>query len=245
MNKKKGSNTGKIIFFTFLFLLCLVLILWVFLNITNFLDFGISSSIASNAEKNESFYKEKSDSAEHFREDNDEEKSEEVKTEELQELQDTPKSEVSEDVENVVESKDAFENIGVFIYFSDENGEYLVGELRYLSSDSYLSQSILELLKGPTAENLVPLIPSSTKLIDVYLENNIAKINFSKGFIEDKLMGELVDRLVIYSIVNTVTEFEGINAVEFYVEKEKLNVYGQLDISEPINRNPLIIKHHD
>lgn len=137
------------------------------------------------------------------------------------------------------------EKLGVFVYFADENGEFLIGELRYVSRENYLAEAVLELLKGPDASNLISLIPSTTKLIDIKQENGIARVNFSKGFIEDKLQSDLVDRFVIYSIVNTLTEFDDIKAVEFFIEGNKLDKYGQLDVSGPIYREPALIKHNE
>lgn len=155
----------------------------------------------------------------------------------------TAETSISTEVEKDNES--VKEELGVFVYFADENGEFLVGELRYVPRDDYLIQSILELLKGPDADNLISLIPPTTKLINVELVNGIAKVNFSNDFVEKKLQSELVDKFVIYSIVNTLTEFDEVKAVEFFVEGNKLNKYGQLDISSPIYREPTLIKSHE
>ncbi|MBC7334359.1 MAG: GerMN domain-containing protein, partial [Actinobacteria bacterium] len=96
----------------------------------------------------------------------------------------TAETSISTEVEKDNES--VKEELGVFVYFADENGEFLVGELRYVPRDDYLIQSILELLKGPDADNLISLIPPTTKLINVELVNGIAKVYFSNDFVEKK-----------------------------------------------------------
>lgn len=239
MNKKKKQSLGKIVFFIFLTLLCITVIIWFLFNISDFIGVKKPSTNVVNEEK-ESFTEEQmSDEIEGIQESDRNDLIEEEGT-----LETDIKGE-PEDLGSDKESEDAFKNIGVFIYFADENGEYLVGELRYVSRENYLSQSVLELLKGPEAKNLISLIPSSTKLIDIKLENNIARVNFSKGFVEDKIQSDLVDKFVIFSIVNTLTEFDDVIAVEFFIEGSRLEKYGQLDVSESIYRDPLLIKYHE
>lgn len=251
MNKKKKQSLGKIVFFIFLTLLCIAVIIWFLFNISDFIGVKKPSTNVANEEK-ESFTEEQmSDEIEGIQESDRNDLIEEEGTLETdikgepEELQEAPNSVEPEDLGSDKESEDAFKNIGVFIYFADENGEYLVGELRYVSRENYLSQSVLELLKGPEAKNLISLIPSSTKLIDIKLENNIARVNFSKGFVEDKIQSDLVDKFVIFSIVNTLTEFDDVIAVEFFIEGSRLEKYGQLDVSESIYRDPLLIKYHE
>jgi spore germination protein GerM len=86
-------------------------------------------------------------------------------------------------------------------------------------------------------------VPDSTKINSIVVENGLAKIDLSKEFIEDKITSDTEDNLLIYSIVNTLTEFPEVNSVSFYIDGEKLDTLGELDISEPIFRRSDLIKN--
>ncbi len=246
MSRKNKISISKIMLSVVLIIISIVLISWIFLNIPK-----ISNTISSYLGNSFSNRDNKETSSIHPDEANfSEENTTPMESTENKKSSDNLVEEalVEEpvvDAEEKAETNSDSEYKMVNIYFSDENGEYLVGELRSMPESNYLEQAIIELLEGPDADNLVSLIPSSTKLLGVSIDNKIAKINFSKEFVDDKIESGIVDKLVIFSIANTATEFEEINSVEVYIEGEKLDIYGTLDISGPIFRDPLIIKTNE
>jgi len=243
MSRKNKISISKIMLYVVLIIIGIVLFSWIFLNIPK-----ISNTISSYLE---GFFSNR-DSNETSSIHPDEANFGEENTTPIESMENETSSDnlveealVEEpvvDAEEKAETNSDSEYKMVNIYFSDENGEYLVGELRSMPESNYLEQAIIELLEGPDADNLVSLIPSNAKLLGVSIDNGIAKINLSKEFVDDKIESGIVDKLVIFSIVNTATEFEEINSVEVYIEGEKLDIYGTLDISGPIFRDPLIIK---
>ena len=135
------------------------------------------------------------------------------------------------------------EEVTINVYYADQNGEYLIGEARILSGGSKYVDAISEMMKEPIDSSLVKLIPESTKINSVTVNDGIAKVDLSKNFVDDKFPGETMDILVIYSIVNTLTEFPDVNSVEFYIDGTRLGVLGQLDLQEPYFRKSDLIKN--
>ncbi len=69
-------------------------------------------------------------------------------------------------------------------------------------------------------------IPSGTRLLGVTVENGICTVNFSSDFVKGMEKRFTCERLAVYSVVNTLTELEGITTVDFWIEgapSEKLN----------------------
>ena len=103
--------------------------------------------------------------------------------------------------------------------------------------DSAVLNTVQELLKGPTKSYHFPVIPAGTKLLGVETYENLAKINLSQAFLENSLDTRILDEYIIYSIVNTLTEIPEVEGVIFYIEGERIKVYGNVDLSIPAIKN--------
>jgi len=102
-----------------------------------------------------------------------------------------------------------------------------------------------ELLKGPVQPHHYPVIPGGTKLLDVEIYQNLAKINLSQDFLENSLESSILDECVIYTIVNTVTEIPGIDGVIFYIEGKRIKVYGSVDLTIPAIRDEQYLEEEE
>lgn len=140
--------------------------------------------------------------------------------------------------EEVIESSE----LTINVYYADAMGEYLVGEARVISSENKYVDALNELMKLPIDSSLFQLIPDTTKINSIVVKDGLAKVDFSKEFIEDKITSDTEDNLLIYSIVNTLTEFPEVNSVSFYIDGEKLNDLGMIAIEEPVFRRSDLIK---
>ena len=148
-------------------------------------------------------------------------------------------SATSEETEN---NNSSNEEVTINVYYADQNGEYLIGEARILSGSSKYVDAISEMMKEPIDSSLVKLIPESTKINSVTVKDGMAKVDLSKNFVDDRFVSDSMDILLIYSIVNTLTEFPDVNSVEFYIDGTKLDLLGQLDIQDPLFRKSDLIK---
>lgn len=135
---------------------------------------------------------------------------------------------------------DKTNTVSVELYFSDLMGMYLVSETRVIEvkqSESIESQIMEQLILGPKGETLFSTIPSETKIKNIKTEEGICYVDLSNEFSTKHSGGSSAEILTIYSIVNSLTSLENVDSVQFLIEGEKVNTFGQLDISKPFERN--------
>ena len=98
------------------------------------------------------------------------------------------------------------------------------------------------LTKGVDKANILDVIPEGSKLNDVYLEEKTAYIDFSQEFVDNHPGGSLGEYNTIYSIVNSITEIEGIENVVFLINGKKQETYkGHCQFDIPITRDESLI----
>lgn len=139
--------------------------------------------------------------------------------------------------EEVLMSK--IENI--YVYFPKLPDMEFVGEvLEFESSLSYeekVRRVVKKLTDGPKDDNLISVIPENTVLNKVRINDKIAYLDFSDEFIENHPGGSVGEYNTLYSIVNSLTEIDGIEAVDFSVNGKKFKTYkGHCEFSEPLYR---------
>lgn len=133
----------------------------------------------------------------------------------------------------------------ITLYYANEDNSQVLTEKRNVKipREKTLQQiSVEELLKGPETDGLISTIPEGTELLNLEVKDKIATVNLSKDF--TGFPGTMAESLALISIVNTLTDLEGIEQVEILVEGSELiapsgNPYGLLkryDI-EQINRD--------
>ena len=136
----------------------------------------------------------------------------------------------------------------IVLYFSDRNGEYLIGEKREILKKNDVKEeakeTIIELIKGPKGK-LTPTLPPQTKLLAIQLnEEGVAKVNFNKSLSKDHPGGSSAEIMTTYSIVNSLTlNFPKIKQVQILIEGRPIEtIAGHLSLKQPISSNPSLIK---
>jgi spore germination protein GerM len=131
----------------------------------------------------------------------------------------------------------------VTLYFSDSEGEYLVGEKREIlkkrEAREEAEETITELIKGPKGK-LIPTLPLRTKLLSLQLdERGLAKVNFNKALSKDHPGGSSAEIMTVYSIVNSLTlNFPQIKRVQILIEGEVgASIAGHLSLDQPVSPN--------
>ncbi len=145
----------------------------------------------------------------------------------------------------------------VTLYFSasGETDFYLVKEIRKISVSGNLYKSVLEeLIKGPETDDLYAVLPSDVRVNSVKLSGSTATVDFSKEIItnfEEIPHSSTTEILAIFSIVNTLTEFEEIERVKITIEGKDSgeidglyieDFWGHVGIYEEFTRNEEIIR---
>ncbi len=145
----------------------------------------------------------------------------------------------------------------VTLYFTSMEGSefYLVPETRQIdSSVNMFEQAVRELVKGPYDKGIYPTLPHDVTVNSVKIMNRLAIVDFDISIIsnfEDIPHSSTMETLALYSITNTLTEFEEVDRVKITIEgKESGQVdgffvedfWGHVGIYEEFVRNEEIIK---
>ena len=140
------------------------------------------------------------------------------------------------------------EKKGVLLYFSDREGQYLIGEKREIRQRDDLEEEaeeiVNELIKGPKGK-LIPTLPPQTKLLDVEVdEDHVAKVNFNKALSKDHPGGSSAEMMTLYSVVNSLTlNFPQIKRVQILIEGKAVEtIAGHLSLKKPISPKPDLIR---
>lgn len=137
------------------------------------------------------------------------------------------------------------QTVKLTLYFADSQAQYLVPEEREVAQGSVPLPDLVvqELIKGPTAPGLGLTIPREARLLSpVRIEDRVAYVNFNREFQSRHWGGSAGELITVYSIVNSLTELEGIDAVALLVEGEKLETLGHMDLTRPVERREDLIQ---
>jgi spore germination protein GerM len=134
------------------------------------------------------------------------------------------------------------------LFFSEEEGEYLVGEKRQLLKrggvEEEAREAVLELIKGPKGK-LIPTLPAHTRLLALQIDQSgVAKVDFDQTLSKEHPGGSSAEMLTIYSIVNSLTlNFPQIKRVQILINGEKVeSIAGHISLKQPLSSNLSMIK---
>ncbi|MBM3706411.1 MAG: GerMN domain-containing protein, partial [Actinobacteria bacterium] len=136
----------------------------------------------------------------------------------------------------------------------EDNTAYLAPETRTLPAGGDLYKKIVEeIIRGPVGEQAYPVLPSDVKVNSVDIENGLATVDFSKEIITNSTEiphSSTTEILAIFSIVDTLTEFEEIQKVRITVDGRQSgqidglyieDFWGHVGIYEDFSRNEQIL----
>jgi spore germination protein GerM len=136
----------------------------------------------------------------------------------------------------------------VLLYFSDAEGEYLVGEKREILKKNEVKEeakeTILELIKGPKGK-LIPTLPPRTKLLTLQINDaGLAKVNFNPALSKDHPGGSSAEMMTVYSIANSLAlNFPQIKRVQILIDGKPIEtIAGHLSLRQPIFPKPDLIR---
>ena len=142
-------------------------------------------------------------------------------------------------VENPGEQINSIQVANLSLYFSNASGDGLIKETRevHYSSNISMEKLIMEqLLKGPDTVGLKSAIPAGTKLISVSVVDGICYVNLDATFKNQDY--SVMESIVIYSIVNSLSEMASISKVQISVNGDTSGSYrDSYKLSEMYVRN--------
>ncbi len=144
----------------------------------------------------------------------------------------------------VKSSRSVGRTVPLTLYFSDEQAEHLIPEVRQVEETASIAKvAVEELVKGPKETGLHATIPSETKVLNVDIIKGVAYVNFSQDLIDKHWGGSTGELMTITSLVDTLTEFKNIQKVQIMVEGKVVDtIAGHADTSRPFARDESMIK---
>ena len=134
---------------------------------------------------------------------------------------------------------------GLRLYFANSDKDALVMEYRQINiTDTQpIEQYIVaELIKGPKYKTSTKLLSQDTGIISVETTDGTCYVNFKQDFIDRNIASVDLGRLIIYSIVNSLTERDNVSNVQFLIDGKKTEKFGDMNISELFVRNEDLIE---
>lgn len=126
----------------------------------------------------------------------------------------------------------------VELYYTAPEGTFLVPETAEIpgcDEDRDCIRSLLgELIQGSQVN--LPVLPKETRVLNVEIENDLVRIDFSRHLADFHPGGSLSELLSIYSIANSLSEnFPYIRQVQLLIEGEiRSTLKGHARIDQPI-----------
>lgn len=142
------------------------------------------------------------------------------------------------------------ETVTITLYFADRKavednhtGEYgflAPVQRTYPHTTEVLNLALGELIKGPgqTENHLGPVMPSTTRILGISIENGVATVNLSSEVLTDSPGGTLGGSIFMNAMVLTATEFPAVNSVQVLVEGEDW-CDGHVVWDQPLGRKEL------
>ena len=122
-------------------------------------------------------------------------------------------------------SDDEIRKTIVSLYFKNIETNSLIAEARCidvkdLAKDPYTCLIDL-LITGPESEKLESAIPEGTKVNSCTLKGNTVYVDLSAEFVNNAPTGINEESMIVYSIVNTLTELNEVSGVKILINGEE------------------------
>lgn len=113
----------------------------------------------------------------------------------------------------------------ISLYFKNIETNTLVAEAKCIDVKALYKEPytylINMLISGPENKKLESAIPEGTKVNSCTLKGNTLYIDLSKEFIENAPSGIEEESMIVYSIVNTLTELNEVSGIKFLINGEE------------------------
>ena len=123
----------------------------------------------------------------------------------------------------------------VMLYFVSADSNALEPELRNIPKEEGLARAtVKQLLSGPREEDLLPAIPSGVSLRDIDVSSGLCTVDLSADLSELASISQTQQVLALYSLVNTLTQFDTVDYVQVLVNGQQLMNFGGVDASQAL-----------
>lgn len=133
----------------------------------------------------------------------------------------------------------------ILLYLASSDEHSLVEVERTVLNDEGITLEKLAmrlLLDGPVDENSKAVIPPEVSMPEVSVRSGICYVNFAQDFLKNT--SDLDPKLIVYAIVNTLTELPDISKVQLMVGgKSDVKLKELLSLEEPFTKDLSIVTY--
>lgn len=127
----------------------------------------------------------------------------------------------------------------VQLYFGAPQGNFLIPEARLIAGcddDRDCVRSMLEAIRAGSQQELLPVLPEETGILEIELENDLVRINFSRHLSDFHPGGSLSELLTVYSLANSLSEnFPYLRQVQILIDGQvQQTLKGHVRIDQPV-----------
>lgn len=132
----------------------------------------------------------------------------------------------------------------IALYFKDANQKLVLEERVIPKAEGIARVTMQELIKGPAQAGLEATLPVSTQLLDINIRpDGLAIVDFSGELVTELPASETAEKLAVYSIVNTLTQFPTVDRVELRVDGQRVStLLGYVDVEPNVVRDASLIE---
>lgn len=126
----------------------------------------------------------------------------------------------------------------VVLYYANDTGDGLVAvkeEIAYKSDFPLAQRVVVRLIIGTDVAGANAVLPRDTKIISVTTRDGVCYVNLNNAIEQAEVT--VVPEIVVYSIVNSLTELSGISAVSISINGRSGMFLDTIDLSKPLTRN--------
>lgn len=146
-------------------------------------------------------------------------------------------------VKNLYEGED---HIQAVLYFADSDMDCLKAEEREISislTDSFPLCLVNALISGPSEEGLRRILPESGTVLSAQIRDGICYLDLAEDCFDTYIGTDLQEKLVVFSIVNTITQLPAVDKVQILKNGVKCKYYyASVRIDEPLGAESELIQ---
>lgn len=141
--------------------------------------------------------------------------------------------------ENLKLADDALDKLRteLTVYYTDAQRRYLIAHtvsVNLANEDDVLSYLVNQLLTPPEGLGLVSPLPEGTRLLSCRVSDGLCTLDLSQEFEQNAFSQSFAQRTTLLSLVNTLTQLEEVERVEFYLEGNLMARYQELTLSRAL-----------
>ncbi len=141
-------------------------------------------------------------------------------------------------VENDGSMINTYERAQLRLYFASEDGRSLVEKVESVTYNGNISTDRLivdNIVRGPRSTDAFATVNPETRVNSVTTQDGVCYVNLSKDFLNK--ITNVTDEVMVYSIVNSLTDLTNINKVQILIDGDMNVSLGEFDLSKMYERN--------